>query len=104
GFGACRRPGRKVPDGTAMNDHLPRGTRPTLRSPEPHGTSCGICRGPTEFLEVFMADASSLNPSREDFAALLEESFTSSGIAEGSVVKGKVVQLENDFVIIDVGL
>jgi small subunit ribosomal protein S1 len=51
-----------------------------------------------------MADASSLNPSREDFAALLEESFAASGIAEGSVVKGKVVQLENDFVIIDVGL
>ena len=51
-----------------------------------------------------MADASSLNPSREDFAALLEQSFSSSGIAEGSVVKGKVVQLENDFAIIDVGL
>src|SRR5687767_11852224 len=51
-----------------------------------------------------MADASSLNPSREDFAALLEQSFGSSGSAEGSVVKGKVVQLENDFAIIDVGL
>ncbi|MDP9139046.1 MAG: 30S ribosomal protein S1 [Pseudomonadota bacterium] len=51
-----------------------------------------------------MTTAASLNPSREDFAALLEESFAASGAAEGSVVKGKVVAVENEFVIIDVGL
>jgi small subunit ribosomal protein S1 len=45
-----------------------------------------------------------LNPTREDFAALLEESFTSSEMQEGSVIKGKVVGIENDLAIIDVGL
>jgi small subunit ribosomal protein S1 len=44
-----------------------------------------------------------LNPSREDFAALLEES--SHTVAhEGSVIKGKIIAIENDFAIIDVGL
>ncbi|HUD53563.1 30S ribosomal protein S1 [Parvibaculum sp.] len=48
--------------------------------------------------------ASALNPTREDFAALLEESFGSSEMQEGSVIKGKVVGIENDLAIIDVGL
>ncbi|MBX3445849.1 MAG: 30S ribosomal protein S1 [Parvibaculaceae bacterium] len=48
--------------------------------------------------------ASSLNPSREDFAALLEASFMDSNMQEGSVVKGTVVGVENDLAIIDVGL
>ncbi|NTU76840.1 MAG: 30S ribosomal protein S1 [Alphaproteobacteria bacterium] len=39
-----------------------------------------------------------------DFAALLEGSFGKSGSMEGSVIKGKVVAVENDFAIIDVGL
>jgi len=43
-------------------------------------------------------------PTEEDFAALLEESFRSSGIDEGSVVKGKIVAVENDMAVIDVGL
>ena len=51
-----------------------------------------------------MAVANSLNPTREDFAALLEESFASSGISEGTVVKGKVINVEKDIVLIDVGL
>ena len=40
----------------------------------------------------------------EDFAALLEESFHGSDSFEGSVVTGTVVGIENDFVMIDVGL
>lgn len=40
----------------------------------------------------------------ESFAALLEESFGTSGSLEGKVVQGTVVAVENDFVIIDVGL
>jgi len=40
----------------------------------------------------------------EDFAALLEESFASDSMNEGSVVKGIVVAIEKDQVIIDVGL
>jgi small subunit ribosomal protein S1 len=44
------------------------------------------------------------NPSREDFAALLEESFASNDTAEGSVIQGKVVAIEKDVAVIDVGL
>jgi small subunit ribosomal protein S1 len=47
---------------------------------------------------------SALNPSREDFAALLEQSFMDSNMQEGSVIKGTVVGVENDLAIIDVGL
>ncbi|MES1990368.1 MAG: 30S ribosomal protein S1 [Pseudomonadota bacterium] len=45
-----------------------------------------------------------LNPSREDFAALLEASFTHNDMQEGSVIRGTVVGIENDLAIIDVGL
>ncbi len=48
--------------------------------------------------------ANALNPSREDFAALLEQSFMDSNMQEGSVIKGTVVGVENDLAIIDVGL
>ena len=48
--------------------------------------------------------AVSLNPTREDFEALLAESYGDNPITEGSVVKGKVVAIENDFAIIDVGM
>ena len=44
------------------------------------------------------------NPSREDFAALLEESFKTVDIEEGAVVKGRIVAIENDLAVIDVGL
>jgi len=44
------------------------------------------------------------NPSREDFAALLEESFANEDLFEGSVVKGTIVAIEKDLAVIDVGL
>ncbi len=40
----------------------------------------------------------------ETFADLLEESFAKNLKIEGSVVKGKVVSIENDIALIDVGL
>ena len=43
-------------------------------------------------------------PSREDFAALLEQSLGSSRSFDGRVVKGRVTAIENDLVAIDVGL
>ena len=46
----------------------------------------------------------SLNPSRDDFAALLDESMGGRDFMEGTVVKGLVVGIEKDFAIIDVGL
>ena len=52
-----------------------------------------------------MATATSAAPSREDFAKLLDESFGgSSGLQEGSVIKGTVVGIEKDLAVIDVGL
>ncbi len=46
----------------------------------------------------------SMTPSRDDFAALLDESLGGRDFMEGTVVKGKVVGIEKDFAIIDVGL
>ncbi len=50
------------------------------------------------------ATATAQSPSREDFAKLLEESFGSGNLQEGSVIKGKVVGIEKDMAVIDVGL
>jgi small subunit ribosomal protein S1 len=45
-----------------------------------------------------------LNPSREEFARLLDESFSESESAEGSVVQGTITAIEKDMAVIDVGL
>jgi small subunit ribosomal protein S1 len=42
--------------------------------------------------------------STEDFAALLEESFGNGELTEGSVIKGTVLSIDGDNVLIDVGL
>src|SRR5262244_113014 len=41
---------------------------------------------------------------KERFAALLDESLGVADSLEGTVVKGRVVAIENDAVLIDVGL
>jgi small subunit ribosomal protein S1 len=48
--------------------------------------------------------AVSMNPTRDDFASLLEEAYLDRPVSENTVVKGKVLAIENEFVIIDVGL
>src|ERR1700745_1496816 len=51
--------------------------------------------------------ASSVNtytPTRDDFAAMLDETFAGGNLQESSVVKGKVVAIEKDMAVIDVGL
>jgi small subunit ribosomal protein S1 len=47
---------------------------------------------------------SEFNPTRDDFAALLDESFSSGHSGEGQVVRGTVTAIEKDMAIIDVGL
>src|SRR3954454_15638937 len=42
-------------------------------------------------------------PTREDFAAMLDEAFGQGNLQEGTVVKGKVVSIEKDMALIDVG-
>jgi small subunit ribosomal protein S1 len=51
-----------------------------------------------------MPATSTSSPSREDFAALLEETYGESEAFEGSVIKGIVVAIEKDVAVIDVGL
>jgi len=55
-----------------------------------------------------MADSATLgaNPTRDDFAALLDETLGGAGAGgfEGRVVKGTVTAIENDKAVIDVGL
>ena len=51
-----------------------------------------------------MATATAQAPSREDFAAMLDESFEGGNLQEGSVIKGTVVGIEKDLAVIDVGL
>src|SRR5580704_7814241 len=43
-------------------------------------------------------------PNRDDFAAMLEASFEIRSPAEGSVVRGTIVAIENDYAVVDVGL
>jgi small subunit ribosomal protein S1 len=43
-------------------------------------------------------------PQKEDFAALLAESFGDDSLMEGAVIKGTVVAIEKDLAVIDVGL
>lgn len=50
------------------------------------------------------ADTQSMNPTRDDFAAMLDEAFGGGDLGEGSVVKGTVISIENDLAVIDVGL
>ena len=51
-----------------------------------------------------MASIQSLAPTREDFTALLNETYGDDEAFEGTVVKGKVVAIEKDMAVIDVGL
>jgi len=50
------------------------------------------------------AESSIATPSREDFAAMLEQSFETQSPQEGAVIKGTIVSIENDFAMVDVGL
>ena len=43
-------------------------------------------------------------PSLDDFAAMLDETLGATARLEGSVVRGTVVGLDDDIVIVDVGL
>ena len=48
--------------------------------------------------------ATATAPSREDFASMLDKLFLTGNLNEGSVIKGKVVGIEKDMAVIDVGL
>ena len=48
--------------------------------------------------------ATAAAPTRDDFAALLDETFGAADSFEGRVVIGTVTGIENDLAVIDVGL
>jgi small subunit ribosomal protein S1 len=48
--------------------------------------------------------ATAAQPTRDDFAAMLEQSLGQAQSFDGRVVKGRVTAIENDMAIIDVGL
>ncbi len=50
------------------------------------------------------AATATTTPPKENFSALLEESLGAGNGLEGSVLKGVVVAIENDFALVDVGL
>ncbi|HKZ96960.1 MAG TPA: 30S ribosomal protein S1 [Hyphomicrobiaceae bacterium] len=50
------------------------------------------------------ATGKEFNPTRDEFAAMLAESLAKEDVFEGNVVKGKVVGIEKDLAVIDVGL
>ncbi|MCI4645148.1 MAG: 30S ribosomal protein S1 [Hyphomonadaceae bacterium] len=45
-----------------------------------------------------------MNPSTDDFAAMFEDSAAANAMTEGKVVPATVIAIENDAVIVDVGL
>ena len=44
------------------------------------------------------------SPSRDDFAAMLDDSLTGRGIVEGRVVPATITAIEKDMVVVDLGL
>lgn len=48
--------------------------------------------------------AETMNPTTDDFASMFEASFAGSQMQEGRVVPATVVSIENDAVVVDVGL
>ena len=84
--------------GPLSNPLHPESREPSFRRRSPKGFP-----QPTR-LKISMADDMSFNPTRDDFEALLNDSMGGRDFAEGTVVKGKVVGIEKDFAIIDVGL
>src|SRR6478752_6286018 len=62
-----------------------------------HGAGAGMSTAVAE-------GSKELNPTREDFAALLSETLSKDDAFEGSVVKGTITAIEKDLAVIDVGL
>ena len=58
----------------------------------------------TQFTETPLSTTTAADAATENFADLLAESFAENTAIEGSVVKGTVVGVSDDYVTIDVGL
>ena len=54
------------------------------------------------FQEPLMTE--SMNPSTDDFASMFETSPAASAMQEGQVIPATVIGVENDFILVDIGL
>src|SRR4249919_293286 len=55
-------------------------------------------------MSTAVSESKDMNPTRDDFAALLSETLSNDDAFEGSVVKGRITAIEKDLAVIDVGL
>ena len=55
-------------------------------------------------MSTAVSESKEMNPTRDDFAALLSETLSNDDAFEGSVVKGTITAIEKDLAVIDVGL
>jgi small subunit ribosomal protein S1 len=55
-------------------------------------------------MSTAVGEQKEMNPTRDDFAALLNETLSKEDAFEGSVVKGTITAIEKDLAVIDVGL
>jgi small subunit ribosomal protein S1 len=55
-------------------------------------------------MTITAVESKEMNPTRDDFAALLSETLSADDAFEGSVIKGKITAIEKDLAVIDVGL
>src|SRR5262249_61153957 len=86
-FAAPGRPIMAVAEG-------PWGPRPVCSKCHQHRPALIVNSG------VFMATVSSATPTREDFAKLLEESFSHGSPQEGAVVQGTLFVIEMDLAVL----
>ena len=95
-----RRPAARRRRGSRFSASLSDGRAPD-RQREPNA---GAARIRAAFRRTNVASTQASAPSREDFTALLNETYGDDEAFEGSVVKGRVVAIEKDMAVIDVGL
>ena len=77
------------------------GERRGAPHPEPKSPARPPVKG---FRRLDGFDLNTLTPTRDDFTALLNETYGADEAFEGSVVKGRVVAIEKDMALIDIGL
>ena len=90
-----------------VNDGIVRLIRPSNQLRHYTGVICFVCRNTgRRWTEIFLTPTNVMaaDAATENFADLLAESFGKDTNIEGSVVRGFVVEIEGDAVLIDVGL
>src|SRR5262245_16920836 len=107
--------GRHSRTGTSVSAHAarPAGLGPRFGQCHPSATACqrlqqttpGVYMNTQESVSTAAAvSGKDQNASRDEFAAMLNETLPKDEAYEGSVVKGRIIAIEKDLALIDVGL